>query len=402
MDFRISTRGSHTPSSPIRKLHSLAESARSRGRIVYQLNIGQPDLPTPPVFFNQVKRFSEAVIAYAPSAGYPEVLEAWVQYFRNYKISFKPSEIIITSGASEALLFTLMAVADPGDEVIIFEPAYHSYISLNHMTGVTTRPVTLSATDGFQLPKIEKINKVVNKKTKAIIICNPSNPTGTVYGRRELQMIVEVASKNNLIIIADEVYREFLFDGQKHISMMSFPQVRNRVVLIDSVSKRFNLCGARVGCVASKNKEIIATILKFAQSRLSAPTLEQLGVIPLLKNPQRYTSKLVDEYDRRRSAVIKSLSSIKGVGWYRPAGAFYIMATLPVDDIEHFSRWLLESFHYKNETIMLAPGSGFYITPGLGKRQARIAFVLNSQKLRKAMEVLKQALRSYPKKITKK
>ena len=270
------------------------------------------------------------------------------------------------------------------------------------MTGVTTRPVTLSATDGFQLPKIEKINKVVNKKIKAIIICNPSNPTGTVYGRRELQMIVEVASKNNLIIIADEVYREFLFDGQKHISMMSFPQVRNRVVLIDSVSKRFNLCGARVGCVASKNKEIIATILKFAQSRSSAPTLEQLGVIPLLKNPQRYTSKLVDEYDRRRSAVIKSLSSIKGVGWYRPAGAFYIMATLPVDDIEHFSRWLLESFHYKNETIMLAPGSGFYITPGLGKRQARIAFVLNSQKLRKAMEVLKQALRSYPKKITKK
>lgn len=380
--------------SSIRKLSSFAGAAKKRGVKVYQLNIGQPDLETPKRFFTEVRKYQEKTVAYAPSEGYAEVVNAWSDYYQQNNIPFVSEDIIVTTGGSEAIIFALMTVADPGDEVIIFEPLYANYITFARMASVKPVPVQTFLTNGFHLPSDEEIEKKITEKTKAIIICNPSNPTGTVYSREELKKVAELAKKHDIFIIADEVYREIVFEGEA-ISMMDFTEIHDRIIVVDSISKRFNICGARIGCIASKNKKVMENVLKFAQGRLSSPTIEQLAVIPLLKQPDRYIDPMVKEYKQRRDVVIKSLDTIPGVEYYKPQGALYLIVKLPIDNAEYFCRWLLEEFNDQNETVMFAPAAGFYETEGAGKNEIRIAFVLDVKQLTRAMEILKIALEEY-------
>ena len=387
----LAKRAINTPASPIRKLSSLAVEAKKRGIKIYHLNIGQPDLPTPSSFFSEIKKFSQKTIAYAPSEGLPEAIAAWQIYFQQHKIPFTKEEIIVTTGGSEAIVFALSAIADPGDEIIIFEPLYTNYLTFAQMASVKLVPVTTHLEEGFHLPADSVILKKITKKTKGIIICNPSNPTGTVYQRSELKRIAEIAKRHNLFVISDEVYRELVFHGHS-TSMMEFSSIWEQLIIVDSVSKRFNICGARIGCLASKNKEVRESALKFAQGRLSSPTLEQLAVIPLLKDYRRYTDPIIKEYQQRRDVVADILKTIPGVSFFNPEGTFYLIARLPIKDAEHFSRWLIEEFQDKKETIMLAPAQGFYKSLNLGKTEVRIAFVLNKKCLIRAMEILKIAL----------
>ncbi len=396
--MEISRRAGQTPASPIRKLHQSAEAAKTKGTHVYHLNIGQPDLAAPSDFFDAVKSFSGSHVAYAPSAGFPEVIRAWQAYYRQHGIGFAESEIIVTTGASEAILFALMAIADCGDEAIVFEPLYTNYITFAAMVDVRLAPVALSPRQNFHLPPVIDVSKHITDKTKAIIICNPSNPTGTVYTKAELQRVADLAAEHNLFIIADETYREIVFGDKPFVSMMDFPEIQDRVIIVDSVSKRFNLCGARVGIIASHYEGVMAAALKFAQGRLSSPTLDQLGVIPLLEQSEKYTARLKHIYEERMRTVTTGLSNISGVHYANPEGAFYTLARLPVQDAEHFSRWLLEEFDGHGETVMFAPGEGFYVTPGLGKQEVRIAYVLDSERLERAMAITKQALSHYQKK----
>ncbi|MBU0598351.1 pyridoxal phosphate-dependent aminotransferase [Patescibacteria group bacterium] len=391
----ISKRARQTPLSPIRKLHASAVRAEQRGIKIYHLNIGQPDLPTPPEFFKVVRSFSDKYVEYAPSAGYPGVIQAWQKYYQDVGIRFNEDEIIVTTGGSEAILFSLLAVTDHDEEALVFEPMYTNYISFGFMAGTTLRPITLSPKNNFHLPKQRDIEKKINVKTKAIILCNPSNPTGTVFSRQELKIIADIALKFGLFIIADETYREIVFGRRSFISLMDFKKVRDRVIIIDSVSKRFNLCGARIGCIASQNKEVMESALKFAQGRLSSPTLEQIAIIPLLKNSRIYTKPLKKEYETRRNAVISGLKQIPGVSCAKSEGAFYATVRLPVKNSEHFCKWLLDSFNDKKETVMLAPGDGFYASPGKGKNEVRIAYVLGSSQLKRAMKIIQLALKKY-------
>lgn len=391
----ISKRAIDTPASPIRKLYSYASEAKERGIKVYHLNIGQPDLPTPREFFNQVRKFSEPVVAYAPSQGYLEVITAWQEYYRRVGINFKQKEIIITTGASEAINFALAIVAEPGSEVIVFEPLYSNYVPIAQMVGIRLKPITLHINNNYHLPSKKEIEAKISSKTKAIIINNPSNPTGAVYTKRELQLIVSIAKRFNLFIIADETYREFIYTKNKFVSMMDFATIRQQVILIDSVSKKFSLCGARIGCLASKNRKVMEAALKFAQGRLSSPTLEQLAVVPLLKSHLKITRKNIKEYKKRREVVIKFIGEIMDTSSYVPEGAFYAFVTLPVKNVEHFCRWLLEKFSYLKETVLLAPGDGFYISGNKGKREVRIAYVLNSRELARAFNILKKAFIKY-------
>ncbi len=396
--INISKRAIQTPASPIRKLQAYAYQAKQRGVSVLHLNIGQPDLQPPPIFFKELRHFARKSVTYAPSEGYHQSIHAWQEYYRSYNIKFNEDEIIITAGGSEAILFALLACADPGDNIIVFEPLYTNYISYACMAGVRLTPVKLLAEIGYHLPDAATIVRKITPRTKAIVVTNPCNPTGAVYSKAELQVIVDVAHKHGLYIIADEVYRELIFNGARHVSLMEFPKVHDRTIMIDSVSKRFNLCGARIGCVASKNKKIMQNILKFAQGRLSAPSLEQLAIASLLKNSRKYTNPLAKEYNLRKDIVVKMLCGLPNVQCSSPEGAFYILANLPVDDAERFSQWILEHFSYRGETVILAPASGFYITKGFGMREVRIAYVLNRTKLKRAMEILKRALVAYNKK----
>lgn len=393
----ISQRAEETSLSPIRKLYPYAERAKKRGIKVYHLNIGQPDLPTPRIFFQKIKKFSTKTLAYGPSKGFRETRIAFKKYYAKHGIKFSEEEILITTGGSEAILFALTASCDPGQEVIVFEPFYSNYQILAQILGIKVVAIPLKIETGFHLPDSEEIEKKITSRTRAIIVCNPSNPTGTVYSREELSRITRIAKKFKLFIIADEVYREIVFDQNKFLSLMSFPQVSNQVILVDSLSKRFNLCGARIGCLASKNNRIIESGIKFAQGRLSAPVLEQLAGIPLLENHQKFIHPLVKEYQRRRDIVFKALKTIPGVICQEPEGAFYIMAGLPVEDAEDFSQWLLEKFDLDGETVMFAPGGGFYTSKNLGQNEVRIAFVLKSSELKRAMEVLKVSLKKYRK-----
>jgi len=315
------------------------------------------------------------------------------------RINFDLSEIVVTTGGSEAIFFAFEAICDPGEEIIIFEPFFTGYNSYASITGVKLVPLKTYAKTGFHLPSEKEIEKKIGKKTRGILICNPSNPTGTVYKKEELKMIVKVAKKHNLFILSDEVYREFVYDGKKHYSIMSFPDIRNRVILLDSISKRFSACGARIGCLASKNKKVIQAATKFAQARLSSPMIEQLAVIPLLENSKKYTKKIVAEYKKRRDTVFEALQKIPGIVCRKPKGAFYITVKLPIKDSDYFTKWLLTKFSWKGKTVMVAPASGFYATKGLGKDEIRIAFVLSSLKLKEAMEVLKKGLEKYKKKV---
>jgi len=390
-----SFRSQNTPFSPIRKFVPLLEKVKKEGVKVYELHIGQPDLETPLQIRKKIKGFSEERLSYTPSPGTSRLRKAWQKYYQTMGLSLDVSEIIATIGGSEAIFFAFSAVCDAGEELIVFEPFYTTYNSYAAMTDIKLKPVTTKAETGFHLPDRKEIEKRVSKKTRGIIVCNPNNPTGTVYSKKELRMVTDIARKNNLFIISDETYRGFVYDGEEHCSIMEVPGAKSRAILLDSVSKGFSACGARIGCLVSKNKEIITAVTKFSQARLSLPMVEQEAVVPLLENPKKYIQKIVPEYRKRRDAAFKGLKEIPGIECLKPKGAFYVIVGLPVKDAEHFVKWMLTEFRLKGETVMLSPASGFYATPKLGKNEVRVAFVLSPKKITKAMKILKRALEEY-------
>jgi aspartate aminotransferase len=393
--LKISKRAEKAQFSPIRKFVPFLEEAKRKGLKVFELHIGQPDLETPKEILREIKNFKGKILSYTNSLGILETRKAWQKYYKDVGINFDVSEIIVTTGGSEAILFAFSVICDPGEEIIVFEPFYSNYNGYASISGIKLVPVRTFSENGFRLPSKEEILKKISKKTRGILICNPNNPTGTVYEKEELKMIAKIAKENDLFILSDETYREFVYDEKKHYSMMEFPEIQDRVILLDSVSKRFNVCGARIGCLASKNKKVIEGVTKFAQARLSSPMLEQLAVIPLLKNSKKYIREIVQEYKKRRDVVFQSLQKIPGILCVKPSGAFYTIVKFPIKDSDHFVEWLLTHFSFKGKTVMVAPASGFYATPGAGKDEIRIAFVLSSEKLRQAIEILKNGLKEY-------
>jgi len=391
----ISKRAKEAQFSPIRKFVPFLEEVKKKGIKVFELHIGQPDLETPKEILKEIKNFKGKILSYTNSIGIEKVRLAWQKYYRDFGINFDVSEIIVTTGGSEAILFAFATICNPGEEIIVFEPFYANYNGYASIAGVKLVPIRTLAKDGFHLPEKKEIEKKINKKTRGILICNPNNPTGAIYKKSELKTIAEIAKKHNLFILSDEVYREFVYDGQNHYSMMDFPEIRNQVILLDSISKRFSACGARIGCLASKNKKVIEGATKFAQARLSLPQVEQLAVIPLLKNSKKYTQKIAREYKRRRDIVFEALQKIPGVFCLKPKGAFYIMVKLPIGDSDKFAKWFLTDFSFQKKTVMVAPASGFYATKNLGKDEVRIAFVLSVPKLKEAMEIFKKGLEKY-------
>lgn len=392
----VSKRALSMQASPLRKLAATAEERKKKGIKVYHLNIGQPDLPTSPVVFDTIRKMNLATIAYAPSNGIPQALTAWKSYYRFHHTDFDEKEIVITAGGSEAVIFALSAVCDSGDEVIVFEPFYTNYNGFATLADVKLRPVALSISNGFHLPPETEIEKKITPRTKAVLICNPSNPTGTVFSRQELSTLVRLVQKHNLFLLSDEVYREFCYESQFH-SVMSFPEIHDRAILLDSSSKRFNVCGARIGVIASHNRDVIQTAFKFGMARLSVATIEQLALVPLLNDPEQFTRPIVEEFRKRRDVVYETLMTIPGLTFYKPEGAFYIVIGLPVRDSEHFAKWLIEEFEYEGETVLLAPAQGFYATEGKGTNEVRLAFMLNVTEMKKALTILRLALASYQK-----
>ena len=391
----ISKKGVKMPESPIRKLVPFAEKAKKRGVKVYHLNIGQPDIKTPTKALDAVKNNELQILAYAPSEGSEQFRNKLVNYYKKHHIEVDSDNIIVTTGGSEALLFTIGSIADPGDEIIIPEPFYANYNGFSTASGVKVVPVTSKIEDNFSLPKIEEFEKLITKKTKAILICNPGNPTGYLYSEEEIQKLKRIVLKHDLFLIADEVYREFTYDGLEHTSIMSLKGLEQHAIIIDSVSKRYSMCGARIGCIVSKNDTFIKTTLKFAQARLSPPTYALIASEAALETPQKYFDEVKEEYVARRNTLISELQKIKGIKVTSPKGAFYCVAELPIKDSDHFAQWILEEFHYNNETVMIAPASGFYSTEGKGKNQVRIAYVLNKKDLIKSVNILAKALKKY-------
>ena len=391
----ISKKGMKMPESPIRKLVPYAEDAKKRGVNVFHLNIGQPDIKTPQVALNAVKNNDIEVLSYARSEGSEIYREKLTAYYKNKDIEVKAQDIIVTTGGSEALLFTFGSIMDPGDEVIIPEPFYANYNGFSIASGVNVVPVISKIENNFALPPIEEFEKLITPKTKAILICNPGNPTGYLYSKEEIKKLAEIVKKHNLFLIADEVYREFVYDGLAHYSVMQVQGLEKHAIMIDSVSKRYSMCGARIGCIISKNKEVIATALKFAQARLSSPTYALIASEAALDTPKRYFEDVIVEYVDRRNTLISELKKIKGVKVAKPKGAFYCIAELPVKSADHFAQWLLEDFNLNNETVMVAPAAGFYSTKGLGLNQVRIAYVLKKEDLISSVNILKSALEVY-------
>jgi len=383
------------PESPIRKLVPFAEDAKKRGTTVFHLNIGQPDVKTPQIALDAVKNNELETLAYARSEGSESYREKLVSYYKKHNVLVSSNDIVITTGGSEALLFTIGSIADPGDEIIIPEPFYANYNGFSTASGVKIVPVISKIEDNFALPKIEDFEKLITKKTKAILICNPGNPTGYLYSKEEIEKLKKIVLKYDLFLIADEVYREFTYDGLKHTSVMSLDGLEQHSIVIDSVSKRYSMCGARIGCIVSKNKAFINTSIKFAQARLSPPTYALIASEAALDTPQSYFDQVKEEYIERRNTLIRELQKIKGVKVANPKGAFYCVAELPVKDSDHFAQWILEKFNYNNETVMIAPASGFYSTKGEGKNQVRIAYVLNKSNLIKSVHILGKALEKY-------
>ena len=384
------------PESPIRKLAPLAADAKKRGIKVYHLNIGQPDLPTPQVAIDAIKHVDRKILEYSPSKGYRSYREKLVGYYRKYGISVTADDIIVTCGGSEAVLFAFMSCLNPGDEIIVPEPAYANYMAFAISAGAKIRTITTTIEEGFCLPKVEKFEELINPKTRAILICNPNNPTGYLYTRREMNQIRDMVKKHDLYLFSDEVYREYIYTGSPYISACHLEGIEQNVVLIDSVSKRYSECGIRIGALITKNKEVRKAVMKFCQARLSPPLIGQIAAEASLDAPEEYSRDVYDEYVERRKCLIDGLNRIPGVYSPIPMGAFYTVAKLPVDDSEKFCRWCLEEFSYENETVMMAPASGFYTTPGAGRNQVRIAYVLNKEDLRKALIVLRKALEQYP------
>ncbi len=388
------------PSSPIRKLAPLADEARRRGIQVHHLNIGQPDLPTPPMLLDTFRKQELSVLAYGHSAGLPEYREALARYYRSHGIDVTSQEVMVTTGGSEAILFALLAVTDPGDEVVVPEPFYTNYNGFAVEAGVKVVPVTSDPDEGYCLPSAAEIMAALSPRTKAILLCNPSNPTGWVYTWEELARLKELARSHDLFLISDEAYREFVYDGTEHHSLMHLAGVEDRAIVVDSISKRFNACGARVGALVTKNSEVLDSALRFGQARLCPPTFEQLAATAALGLPQEYFDSVRDEYRQRRDVAFAALEEMPGVVAHRPRGAFYTMVRLPVVDADAFCSWLLRDFSSGGETVMLAPGNGFYANPGLGKQEVRLAFVINQDATRRAMEILAEALEKYPGRAT--
>jgi aspartate aminotransferase len=384
------------PASPIRKLVPYSEKAKTQGITVYHLNIGQPDIETPEVALNAVKNLDRKVIEYSHSAGFESYRNALSAYYIKNGIRVSPEDIIITTGGSEALIFGFMTTCNPGDEVIIPEPFYANYNGFAVTAGINVVPVTATIESGFALPPITEIEKKITSKTKGIVICNPGNPTGYLYSKEELEQLRDLVKKHDLFLFADEVYREFCYDGAVPFSVMNLDGIENNVIMIDSVSKRYSMCGARIGALISKNKEVMAAALKFGQARLSPPTIDQIAAEAALKTPQSYFDNVVREYVQRRNIMIQGLNSIPGVFCPNPSGAFYCVAKFPVDDAEKFCQWLLEDFSYEGQTVMMAPANGFYATKGAGLQEARIAYVLNQEDLKNAVICLEKALEVYP------
>ena len=395
----ISVRGLEMPESPIRKLAPLAADAKKRGIKVYHLNIGQPDLPTPQCGLDALKKIDCKLLEYSPSQGYLSYREKLCDFYKKFNINVAPDDIIITAGGSEAVLYSFMACLNPGDEIIIPEPAYANYMAFAISAGAKIKTIATSIEEGFALPKVEKFEELINEKTRAIMICNPNNPTGYLYTRREMNQIRDLVKKYDLYLFSDEVYREYIYTGSPYISSMHLQGIENNTVLIDSVSKRYSECGIRIGALITKNEEIRKAVMKFCQARLSPPLIGQIVAEASLDAPESYYRDVYDEYVDRRKCLIDGLNRIPGVYSPIPMGAFYTVAKLPVDDSEKFCRWCLEEFSYEGETIMMAPASGFYTTPGAGYNQVRIAYVLKREDLQRALTVLQKALEAYPSRV---
>tara|TARA_B110000977_G_scaffold31113_1_gene41144 strand:+ start:25116 stop:26315 length:1200 start_codon:yes stop_codon:yes gene_type:complete len=393
---KISKKGIEMPESPIRKLVPFAEKAKKNGKHVFHLNIGQPDIESPKAAIDAVQKFDHKVVEYSHSAGFESYRKGLAQYYKGVGIDIDFSDLLVTTGGSEALLFGLSTCLDAGDEIIIPEPFYANYNGFSTSSGVVVKPITTTIDNGFALPKIEEFEALITEKTKAILICNPGNPTGYLYSKEELETLRDIVIKHDLFLFSDEVYREFCYDGAKHHSVLNIEGLENNSIVIDSTSKRYSMCGIRVGCIISKNKEVIATALKFAQARLSPPTFGQVAGEAALQTPNSYFEEVSKEYVERRNLVIEGLNKIEGVICPMPKGAFYCIAQLPVDDADKFAQWLLEYFDHNGNTLMVAPAAGFYSNPELGRQQVRIAYVLNKESLSKAVECLEQALNVYP------
>ena len=392
----ISKKGLMMPESPIRKLVPFAEKAKRVGKKVYHLNIGQPDIETPKVALDAIKSFSSKVVEYSHSAGFESYRKGLAKYYQSLEMNVEYDELMITTGGSEALLFALNSCLDSGDEVIIPEPFYANYNGFSTSAGINVKPIPTSIKDSFALPPIEDFEKLITKKTKAILICNPGNPTGYLYSKEELERLRDIVLKYDLFLFADEVYREFCYDGNTHLSILNLSGLEKNAVVIDSTSKRYSMCGIRIGCIVSKNKNVIQTALKFAQARLSPPTFGQVAGEAALLTPKSYFDEVINEYVSRRDLLVDGLNRIEGVICPKPKGAFYAIAQLPVDSAEKFAQWLLEEFDFNNETLMVAPAAGFYSTEGQGLNQVRIAYVLNLVSLKKAIKCLEEALKIYP------
>lgn len=394
--LRIAHRSAEAPASPIRRLIPHADAARARGLHVYHLNIGQPDVPTPPEMMNVLKTLDMPVLAYGPSQGLPEYRAALVRYYKKAAgVELSADEIMVTTAGSEALTFALGVLTDPGDEVLVPEPMYANYLGFAALLGIHVVPITCQAEDGYHLPPRDQIEDLVTDRTRVLLFCNPGNPSGTIYTHSELDMLADIAKRRDLFLVADEVYRELAFDGEA-ISMLTYADIADRVVMVDSISKRYSACGARIGALVTRNREVLAGVLRYAQARLCPPALGQLMGIAAVDLPDSYISGIVREYRARRDVVFDAVSRWPGVVCRKPGGAFYIMAKLPVDDAEKFVIWLLDEFQVDGATTMLAPGEGFYATPGAGYDEVRIACVLNVEDLRKAMAIVEKGLAAYP------
>ena len=393
--MKLSNRALKIQESPIRKLMPFANAAKEKGIDIYHLNIGQPDIETPQEMLDVYLNYNEKVLAYGPSQGLDCYRKNLVNYYDKHNIQIEKEDIIVTTAGSEAIVFAMLVTCNEGDEIIIPEPFYTNYNGFASMTGVKIIPLTTYAEDGFALPDDEKISARISKKTKAIMLCNPGNPTGSVYSKKDIGRIVNIAGKHNLYVISDEVYREFVYDGLVHTSILDFDNFSNNAIMVDSISKRYSACGARIGCLISKNKQLMTAALKFAQARLCPPTIDQLAANAAIDIENEYFRKILVEYDKRRNIVFDELQKIEGIVCIKPKGAFYIIAKLPIKDADHFARWMLTNFSVDNETVMFAPAQGFYATPGIGKNEIRLAYVLNEESLKKGMRIFREGLKEY-------
>lgn len=393
--MKISNRATKIQASPLRKLMPFANTAKKEGKKIYHLNIGQPDIPTPKAMLDVYRNFDKEVLAYGPSQGLELYRENLVNYYAKHDIQIEVGNILVTTAGSEALIFALLAACNPGDEVIIPEPFYTNYNGFATITSVKIVPLTTYAENGFALPSDEEIIPLITKKTRAIMLCNPGNPTGTVYPKTDIERLAKIALENDLFIISDEVYREFTYDGLTHTSIMDIRDLEENAIMVDSISKRYSACGARIGCIVTRNKNITDSVLKFAQARLCPPTIDQLAANACIDIEEEYFVNILSEYDQRRTVVFDELQKIENIVCIKPQGAFYIIAKLPIEDAEDFVKWMLTEFSYENETVMFAPAEGFYATPGMGKNEVRLAYVLNTENLKKAMLIFRKGLEKY-------